>query len=165
MGERPSRWFRANLWIHRWASVVATAPFLVLCITGIPLIFHDELDAALGVVPANTAPTEARIADCMASAARQFPDQRVLSVGLDPEEHPGVFLVVTGAPAETGFDHAKLRFFDLGSGELLGDSDPSKTLTGKLLELHAEWFLGPVGRLLGALVGLLVVASLRQAGP
>ena len=50
MGERPSRWFRANLWIHRWASVVATAPFLVLCITGIPLIFHDELDAALGIM-------------------------------------------------------------------------------------------------------------------
>lgn len=156
----PSRWFRFNLWVHRWASLLVTVPFLVLCVTGIVLIFHEEIDRAMGVVPTNTQPTQARIADCMANAARDFPNQRVLSVGLDPDEHPGVFLVVMGAPNETGFDHAQLRFYDLGTGKLLGDTDPSKTLTGKILELHAEWFLGPAGRLVGALLGLLVVASL-----
>jgi uncharacterized iron-regulated membrane protein len=43
---------------------------------------------------------------------------------------------------------------------MIGDEDPEKSLTGVLLELHAEWFLGPPGRLLGALLGLLVVISL-----
>lgn len=157
---RVGRWFRLNLWVHRWASLVATLPFLVLCATGIVLIFHEEIDAALGVVPTNTAPTEARLADCLESASRDFPDSRVLSVGLDPEGHPGVLLVVMGPPEDTAFDRARLTFYDLGTGRLLGDSDPSATFTGVILKLHAEWFLGPVGRLLGALLGLLVMASL-----
>ncbi len=160
VSEKPSRWFRANLWVHRWASLVATLPFLVLCVTGIVLIFHEEIDAALGTVPTNTAPTQARLADCMESVRRDFPDQRIISVGLDPEGHPGVFLAVVNAADATGFDGATLSFYDLGTGQRLGDSDPSKTLTGFILELHAEWFMGPVGRLLGALIGLLVVASL-----
>lgn len=157
---RVGRWFRFNLRVHRWTSLVATLPFLVLCVTGIVLIFHEEIDAALGVVPTNAVPTEARLADCMASVAHDFPDQRVLSIGLDPEGHPGVLLAIVGAPETTGFDDAHMAFYDLGTGRLLGDSDPSKTFTGVVLKLHAEWFLGPAGRLLGALLGLLVVASL-----
>ncbi len=159
-GQRPSRWFRINLWLHRWTSIVATLPFLVLCVTGIALIFHEELDAALGVVPGASVPTQSRIADCLAQATRDFPDQRIISVGLDPERHPGVFLVVLNALEATGFDGAKLSFYDLGTSKRLGESDPSKTFTGVLLELHAEWFMGPLGRLLGALVGLLVTVSL-----
>lgn len=163
MSVKPSRWFRFNLWVHRWASLIATLPFLVLCVTGVILIFHEEIDAALGVAPADAAPTEARLTECMANAAKDFPDERVLSIGLDPEGHPGVFLIVTAAPAETGFDHAKLRLYDLNTGTLMGDADPSKTFTGWVLELHAEWFAGPVGRLIGALVALLVVASLLSS--
>lgn len=159
-GPRTGRWFRFNVWVHRWASILSTLPFLVLCATGIVLIFHEELDAALGVVPTNTTPTERRLADCVASVARDFPDQRVLSVGLDPEGHPGVLLAAVAPPHDTGFDRARLAFYDLGTGRLLGDADPSVSFTGIVLRLHAEWFLGPAGRLLGALVGLLVVASL-----
>jgi uncharacterized iron-regulated membrane protein len=159
MSSPTSRWFRLNLWIHRWTSLLATLPFLVLCLTGTVLIFHEEVDAALGVVPDATAGEE-RVADCMATLERTFPDQRVLSVGLDPLNHPGVMLGVVAAPEDTGFERARLAFFELASGRLLGDEDPARTFTGVLLELHAEWFLGPLGRLLGALIGLLVIASL-----
>jgi hypothetical protein len=30
--------------VHRWSSVACTAFLLVLCLTGLPLIFHDEID-------------------------------------------------------------------------------------------------------------------------
>jgi uncharacterized iron-regulated membrane protein len=63
-GAGTSRWFRWNLAIHRWSSVLGTVPFLVLCLTGTVLIFHDEIDAALGVVPASTA-GESCIAECL----------------------------------------------------------------------------------------------------
>jgi len=46
-----SRWFRLNVKVHRWTSVIATLPFLVLCLTGAVLIFHEEIDTALGVMP------------------------------------------------------------------------------------------------------------------
>lgn len=159
----PSRSFRLNLWLHRWTSLVATLPFLVLCLTGTVLIFHDEIDAALGVVPVSRA-GELRIADSLATLAREVPDQRVVSIGLDPVGHPGVMLAVVADPLETGFDRARLLYFELATGRLLrGDEDPADTLTGFMLELHAEWFLGPIGRLLGALIGLLVVVSLLSS--
>ena len=45
---------------HKWTSLVCTLFLLLLCVTGLPLIFHDEIDAALGAtvepdaVPAGT---------------------------------------------------------------------------------------------------------------
>jgi len=159
-----SRWYRLNLWLHRWASLVATLPFLILCLTGTVLIFHDEIDAALGVVP--TASVEAGtvhapFAKDIANVLGKHPDERALSIGIDPEEHPGILLVVTAPKADHGFDRAKLRFAHLDTGqpsESGGDAD--KTLTGFLLKLHSEWFLGPLGELVGALVALLVLVSL-----
>jgi len=35
-------------WIHKWSSLVSTAFLLLLCITGLPLIFHHEIDELLG---------------------------------------------------------------------------------------------------------------------
>ena len=42
-----SRWTA----LHRWTSLFCTLNLLVLLITGLPLIFHQELDEALGYVP------------------------------------------------------------------------------------------------------------------
>ncbi|HAD63764.1 MAG TPA: peptidase, partial [Alcanivorax sp.] len=33
--------------VHKWTSLICTAFMLMLCLTGLPLIFHDEIDAAL----------------------------------------------------------------------------------------------------------------------
>ena len=41
------RWF----WWHRWSSLVCTLFLLLLCLTGLPLIFADELDAWLSTDP------------------------------------------------------------------------------------------------------------------
>ncbi|MES2489763.1 MAG: PepSY-associated TM helix domain-containing protein [Pseudomonadota bacterium] len=158
-----SRWFRLNIWLHRWTSLVATLPFLVLCLTGTVLIFHEEIDDALGVVPVSQGTADSQhhaLAIGVAKAQAAFPNDRVLSVGLDPDHHPGVQLIVTAPKGDTSFDNAQLRFADLATGELLGELDPAKTLTGFLLELHAEWFLGPIGELIGALIALLVLISL-----
>ena len=47
-------------WTHKWSSLVCTAFMLLLCITGLPLIFHHEIGHLLGTeveapaMPANT---------------------------------------------------------------------------------------------------------------
>ena len=38
---------RTWCWLHKWTSLVCTLFLLMLCLTGLPLIFHDEIDAAL----------------------------------------------------------------------------------------------------------------------
>src|SRR5690606_8911126 len=149
-----SRWFRWNLWLHRWTSLIATLPFLVLCLTGTVLIFHEELDALLGVVPESEHDRDVSHRPLQASVTNvleAFPGERVMSIGIDPEDHPGVLLVVTGPREARDFDDAKLRFADLVTAEPVGDPEAKQSITGFLLELHAQWFLGPAGELLGAL--------------
>ena len=34
--------------IHRWTSIICTAFMLLLCLTGLPLVFGHELDILLG---------------------------------------------------------------------------------------------------------------------
>lgn len=154
-----SRWFRLNLWLHRWTSLVATVPFLVLCLTGTVLIFHEEIDHAMGVVP-EVSQGEARpMVESVATVQSAFPDQRILSVGME-DDHPGVLMVATAPQQDRGYDRSVFHFTDLSTAQLVGGVDLEKTLTGFLFTLHANWFLGPIGELIGALIALLVLVSL-----
>ncbi|MFW5972828.1 MAG: PepSY domain-containing protein, partial [Bacteroidota bacterium] len=36
--------FRAWFEIHKWTSLVSMVFLLMLCVTGLPLIFHHEID-------------------------------------------------------------------------------------------------------------------------
>jgi uncharacterized iron-regulated membrane protein len=38
------RWY----WVHKWFSLVCTLFMLLLCDTGLPLIFHHEIGHLLG---------------------------------------------------------------------------------------------------------------------
>src|SRR5690606_18301993 len=42
--------------VHKWTSLVSTAFMLMLCVTGLPLIFHHEIDEALETHGAYEAP-------------------------------------------------------------------------------------------------------------
>src|ERR1700760_4660271 len=56
----------ARIWslVHQWTSLVSTVFLLLLCLTGLPLIFHHEIDDWLGYAPrARPAPGDGRKAD------------------------------------------------------------------------------------------------------
>lgn len=154
-----SRWFRFNLWLHRWSSLVATLPFLVLCLTGTVLIFHEEIDHAMGVVPEVAEGAPRPMAESVATVAAAFPDQRILSVAME-DDHPGVLMVATAPMEDRGYERSVFQFADLATAGLAGGVDFESTLTGFLFTLHANWFLGPIGELIGALIALLVLLSL-----
>ena len=158
-----TRTYRINLWLHRWCSLLATLPFLVLCLTGTVLVFHEEIDAAMGVVPAPPGLSAAQrpLAESVDAVLEINPDEKVIYLGLDADHHPGLLLLNTVPHGEGNFDHARLHFTDLATAEIIdpGAGD-GMTLTGFLLELHAQWFLGPLGELLGAFFALLVLVSL-----
>ncbi|MGB9108477.1 MAG: PepSY domain-containing protein, partial [Telluria sp.] len=35
-------------WIHKWSSLVCTVFMLLLCLTGLPLIYHHQIGQLLG---------------------------------------------------------------------------------------------------------------------
>ena len=49
-------------WAHKWSSIICTLFMLMLCITGLPLVFHEQIDELLhgqveaAVVPEGTPP-------------------------------------------------------------------------------------------------------------
>ncbi|MCC2673939.1 MAG: hypothetical protein K0R58_886, partial [Ramlibacter sp.] len=45
-----ARAIRTWTWLHKWSSLVCTVFMLLLCLTGLPLIFHHEIGHLLGGV-------------------------------------------------------------------------------------------------------------------
>jgi uncharacterized iron-regulated membrane protein len=66
-------------WAHKWSSIICTLFMLMLCITGLPLIFHEQIDDLLhhqveaAVVPEGTPP--ASLDRVVAGAVAAMPGQ------------------------------------------------------------------------------------------
>lgn len=156
-----SRTFRVGLWLHRWCGLVATPFFLVLCLTGTILIFHEEIDEWTGVdLPVEASERPVRpLADLVAAAHSAEPGKRVIAINLDGD-HPERVTVNLGSPGARTFAGAIPVTLDARYGTHLSRPDPRSTVTGFMLTLHANWFLGLPGQLAGGIVALLVVVCL-----
>ena len=80
-----TRTLRAWSWVHRWSSLVSTLFLLMLCVTGLPLVFSHEIDEVL--LHQDWQP---------AAEGRQLDLDQVLEAAL--ARHPG------GVPAFMSFD-------------------------------------------------------------
>ena len=59
-----SRTIKTWAWVHKWSSLVCTVFMLLLCITGLPLIFHHEIGHLLGTeVEAPKMPAKLKVID------------------------------------------------------------------------------------------------------
>lgn len=166
-GEPPSvvmspAFTRKLLAVHRWCSVVVSVNFIVLALTGLVLVFHDEIDDLLGVVPPAATADSAKtipIARAVEVARAATPDGVPLYVFQQPDEAPNVIYVGFGVGAER-MQATKIAMVDRHTGELLPKVDFEKTFSAIVLQIHAELFLGPFGRVLVGLIGLAILVSL-----
>lgn len=159
---RTARWFRFNVWLHRWSSLIATPFFFVLCVTGTILIFHHEIEKLLGTLPEVEASADAArspIAPMVRVAEAQSPERKPMWLFFDPDA-PERVAVGMGPQGAVKFDEVHPAFFNACTGEYLKSVDFSKTLTGFMLTLHANWFLDLPGQLFGGVIALLVLLSL-----
>lgn len=151
---------RAWSWVHKWTSLVCTVFLMMLCITGLPLIFHDEIDAALN--PESWAPEQP-------SAQRISLDEIVTgALALRNKEVP-IFMsfdtdrpvvnVTSGPRADAPASRMHFASFDHTSGAPLPVRDAGGTIMDFILQLHTDMFLGLPGMLFLGFMGLLFVAS------
>jgi uncharacterized iron-regulated membrane protein len=156
---------RAWYVVHKWTSLVSTLFLLLLCITGLPLIFHHELDHALGNVVdppelgAGIAPgARASLDEIVAAARAREPSHAVQFVSRDPDE-PDAWFVVLGetvnAPEATEF-----FTFDARTGEFVHEYPLDRGVLNLLFRLHTDLFAGLPGTLFLGLMGLLLALSL-----
>lgn len=154
----PPRSLRRWSWIHKWSSIVCTVFMLMLCITGLPLIFHEEIDELLhGVVAAKDVPAgtpAANLDQVTASALAAMPGTVPHFLIWDRDD-PNVMLVSVGPSIEANPAQNRLVRIDAHTAAFLDAPDVSGRFTYVMLKLHTDMFAGLPGKLFLGLMGLL----------
>lgn len=163
MGQLKSikKWF----WWHRWTSLICTLFLLLLCITGLPLIFEEEIDDWLSPthyqeLPANA--PRANLDPMIIEAHRLYPKQLVTSMIIDDEEPQTLIFMAPTFKPDDKLAHSLQ--FDQRTGKLLKDNPPfeqqPQTFIGLMLSLHVDLFMDLPGELFLGLMGVLFVISI-----
>jgi uncharacterized iron-regulated membrane protein len=167
---KPLRWVRPCYLLHKWTSLACTLFLLVLCLTGLPLVFSDEIEewlkpprqAALSTAGADGGQFIPQL-DAMVAKARTLHPGHVVRF-LFMKDDDGEVIVVM-APADSpnrGLDHRVE--FDARSATVLQDLPPEgkqpMTVMRALLRLHTELFAGFAGEMLLVGAGVVFLAAL-----
>lgn len=149
--------------IHKWSGLIPTVFLLMLCVTGLPLIFHDEIDTAMGADSANALAGEPSaegglpLDRMLAAALAERPGEVPLFMAFSPDSP--LLTVTTGPTPDAAGEDMSLLFLDRASGASLGPA-PTNPLMDFLLQLHTDMFLGLPGMWILGAMGLLFVVAL-----
>jgi len=159
---------RAWAFVHRWTSLVCTLFLLMLCLTGLPLIFHEEIDALTQPASVAAAQAQARpqgpmdMDEVVALVGRQYPARRIQFVAW--LEQAGQYRVGLSRPPGA---HGVKPFVivDGSAGVILGEAWSEKDWRNGgpmslLLKLHTDMLMGLPGALFLGAMGLLFTAAL-----
>lgn len=149
-------------WIHKWSSLVSTVFMLLLCITGLPLIYHHEIVHALGndtavpVMPAGT--PHANLDNVIAAAKAQYPGKMMMYMSQEADE-PAVWNLTLGdSPNDPNY---KPLAVDARTAKLLAEppveGGPFMSL---MFHLHVDLYAGLWGKLFLGFMGLLLLVAL-----
>lgn len=150
------RWYL----VHKWTSLICTVFLLLLCMTGLPLIFHAEIDALTRapVLPASvSAETRVDLDAVMRQALIEQPQHVPMFLSWD-ESNPLVY--ATTGPSLKETEHFGTTLFDARSGERLQAPPVDEGVMHFLLELHASLLLGLPGTLFLGLIGLVFIIAI-----
>lgn len=135
---------------------------LLLCITGLPLIFAHEIDHAVGRVPEPpeqpTGEGSGDLDTLVADAEARKPGHVVQFVVRDPEE-PEVVYLRLGETIDAQ-DLSAFYAYDTRDGKFLGAYPFDEGVMTVIYRLHVDIFAGIPGTLFLGLMGLLLLASI-----
>ena len=159
-----SRAIRVWTWLHKWTSLVCTLFMLLLCLTGLPLIFHHEIGHLLGdeieapVLPA--AMDKQRVPlDVMAKAANAVHPERVIQYAGENEDDPRLWWF-TLAPSPAPTEDFKSVAVDARTGLVVREYRVGEGFMDLMLRLHVDMFAGLPGKLFLGFMGLLLLVAL-----
>ena len=100
-----SKTIKTWAWVHKWSSLVCTVFMLLLCLTGLPLIFHHEIGHLLGTeveAPEMPADTPRASLDRVLEVAKARHPDRVVQFASHSEDDGNLwFITLTPTPAPT----------------------------------------------------------------
>jgi len=151
--------------VHKWTSLICTLFLLMLCLTGLPLIFHDEIDGWLGEEPSvmqgaassGDGPGLVALDEMLSLALAQRPGEVPLFMAFD--NVTPILTVTTGPAPDAAANQMTIQLFDRSTGEPAGQVVEGEGLMGFILTLHTDMFLGLPGMLFLGVMGILFVAA------
>ncbi|RYC67085.1 PepSY-associated TM helix domain-containing protein [Spirosoma sordidisoli] len=149
--------------IHKWTSLICTAFLLMLCLTGLPLIFHEEIEHLEGkaplaqVLPAGTpqVPLEK-----LAEKARQHYPNKVIRYTYWDEHEPNTTTFTLSDSITSPADDYTLLILDSRTAQVLEEPAVKEGFMYIMLQLHVDMFLGLGGKLFLGLMGLLFFVAI-----
>lgn len=158
-----ARSFRIWAFIHTWTSLISMVFLLMLCITGLPLIFHEEIEHLFEqhvTAPVLPADIKAKSTDEVIAAARRLrPGDHVLLVNWR-EDSPSVTVVAMSATPIPVPGMLHRMQFDTRTLSLLGEEPAHFGVMDFILKLHKDMFLGLPGELFLGFMGLLLAVAI-----
>ncbi|NIJ39164.1 putative iron-regulated membrane protein [Sphingopyxis panaciterrae] len=152
--------------IHKWTSIVCTAFLLMLCVTGLPLIFHHEIDELSeatpqfglpGVGSSGTDPHLAPLDAMLTRALAARPGEVPVFMAFDNDQPS---MTVTTAPRpDSPAEDMTIQLLDRSTGKTTGAVDEAGVMHF-ILQLHTDMFLGLPGMLFLGFMGLLFVVAI-----
>lgn len=148
---------------HKWTSLVSTLFLLMLCITGLPLIFAHEIDHWLerSVDPPvleNPPAQAASVDQIVADAEQRRPGEVAQFLVRDPDEP--ALLFVRMAESADAQDLSAFLTYDARTGDFLSTYPLGQGFMDIMLRLHVDMYAGLPGTLFLGFMGLLLVISL-----
>ncbi len=158
-----SRTIRRWSFIHTWTSLICTVFLLLLAITGLPLVFHHEIEHLLGdapefrEMPAGTPHLDLQQLVNAAEAHRA--GEVVQYFGWEEDEPNGTYAIM-GKTADGEPNDSHTFMLDARTGEALETPSANGGFMMVMLRLHVDMYAGLPGKLLLAFMGLLFILAI-----
>jgi uncharacterized iron-regulated membrane protein len=153
------RWF---LW-HKWTSLICTIFLLMLCITGLPLVFYHEIEELTEEKSAqvNTAEGSPRLSlDALHQKALDLNPGKVVRYIFWDEDEPDLVTMDVAPSMKAIPDSSKYVVMNEKTGDVLNRPDPRSGFMYVMLQLHINMFAGIPGKLFLGLMGILFVIAI-----
>lgn len=149
-------------WLHKWSSLVCTVFMLLLCLTGLPLIFHHEIGHLLGTeveAPEMPKGTPHVSLDRILEVGKSKHPDRVVQFSSPDEDNPDIwFVTLTPTPDPT--DDFRSVALDARTGEVLAQPRFDEGFMWIMFKLHVDLFAGLAGKLFLGFMGLLLLVAI-----
>jgi uncharacterized iron-regulated membrane protein len=153
-------------WIHKWSSLVCTVFMLLLCLTGLPLIYHHEIGQLLGnevevpALPATQAgasPPRASLDSVIAAGKARYPGKVMMYMSQEADQ-PALWFLTMGANA----NDPKFVSIAVDARTARYVAEPpieGGAVMAFLFHLHVDLFAGVPGKLFLGCMGLLLLVA------
>ena len=149
--------------IHTWTSLICTLFLLMLALTGLPLIFHHQIDHLLGhalefkAMPADT--PQLNLQQLVLAAEKHRPGDVMQYFGFD-EDEPNAAIAIMAPTAGTEPNSSHTFMLDARTGEALEMPSANGGFMMVMLRLHVDMYAGLPGKLLLAFMGLMFILAI-----